>query len=86
MLLFLQKRWKKKILFHNDHIIPSAYFRDKIEVDEEGNILPECEPWLYKWWNYRNFRIWPALENTIKNDKLDVELIKEYGIEDLLTL
>lgn len=80
------KNTKDKILFHIDHIIPSAYYLEKLELDENGNITPETEPWLYKWWNYRNLRIWPAKDNISKKDKLDMDLIKEYGIEDLLTL
>lgn len=76
----------KKTLFNCDHIIPSAYFLDKLELDAEGKITKETEPWLYKWWNYRNLRIWPATDNNSKNDKMDYELIKQHGIEDLLKI
>lgn len=79
-----QQNKRGDIKFHIDHIIPSKYFMEKLEVDDEGNITPETEPWLYKWWNYRNLRIWPAKENIEKSDKLDMDLIREYGIEDLL--
>jgi len=72
--------------YHCDHIIPSVYYLKKLEIDAKGNITEETKPWLYKWWNYRNLRIWPAKPNMSKSDDMDQELIAKHGIEDLLTL
>ena len=73
-------------LFNLDHIIPSDYFKKKLIVDENGKISEETLPWLYKWWNYRNLRVWPAIPNMSKGDNMDYELFEQHGIEDLLTL
>jgi len=64
-------------LFHLDHIIPTSYFMKKLSDKTEKEIKS-------KWYNYRNLRVLPATENMIKSDKLDMDLIREYGIEDLL--
>ena len=78
------KKWEA--FFHFDHIIPSDYYLKKIKVDSEGNITKETEPWLYKWWNWRNLRIWPAGPNISKGADIDYALIAQHGIEDLLTI
>ena len=57
---------------HIDHIIPSSLF-DHTNEEE-----------VKKCWNWRNLRYLPAKENTSKQDSLDMDLIKSYGIEDLL--
>jgi len=57
---------------HIDHIIPSSLF-DHTNEEE-----------IKKCWNWRNLRYLPAKENTSKQDSLDMDLIKSYGIEDLL--
>jgi hypothetical protein len=77
---------KDVILFHIDHIIPSDYYLKKLKLDADNNITPETEPWLYKWWNPRNLRVWPAKDNLTKSATVDHDLIAQYGIEDLLTL
>lgn len=57
---------------HVDHIIPvSAYdFNDENEIK--------------KCWHYRNLRLLDGVENMSKNNKIDYDLIKQHGIEDLL--
>jgi hypothetical protein len=57
---------------HIDHIIPCASF-DHTNEEE-----------IKKCWNWRNLRYLPAEENKSKKDKLDMDLVKSYGIEDLL--
>jgi len=57
---------------HIDHIIPCALF-DHTNEEE-----------VKKCWNWRNLRYLPAEENMSKKDKLDMDLVKSYGIEDLL--
>ena len=57
---------------HIDHIIPCASF-DHTNEEE-----------VKKCWNWRNLRYLPAEENKSKQDKLDMDLVKSYGIEDLL--
>jgi chemotaxis protein histidine kinase CheA len=57
---------------HIDHIIPCSLFD---HTDEEE---------IKKCWNWRNLRYLPAEENSSKGDALDMDLIKSYGIEDLL--
>ena len=57
--------------WHLDHIIPISYF-----VENSDN------PFLVI--NYRNQRPMWGKENISKGDTLDMELVKEYGIEDLL--
>ena len=57
---------------HIDHIIPCASFDHTNE--EEVN----------KCWNWRNLRYLPAEENMSKGYILDMDLVKSYGIEDLL--
>ena len=80
------KNKKGSIEFHIDHIIPSKYYVDRILFDKDGNVTKETEPWLYKWWNWRNFRIWPAGLNCSKGDDMDYDLIKKHRIEDLLVI
>jgi hypothetical protein len=72
--------------FHLDHIIPCAYYLDKLEIDSDGSITEETKPWLHQWWNYRNLRICPAKENQSKRDTMDYHLIEQHGIKDLLTI
>ena len=57
---------------HIDHIIPCALF-DHTNEEE-----------VKKCWNWRNLRYLPAEENMSKGDILDMDLVKSYGIEDLL--
>ena len=57
---------------HIDHIIPQSLF-DHTNEEE-----------IKKCWNWRNLRYLPAKENTSKQNALDMDLIKSYGIEDLL--
>jgi hypothetical protein len=57
---------------HIDHIIPSSLF-DHTNEEE-----------IKKCWNWRNLRYLPAKENLSKQNALDMDLIKSYGIEDLL--
>jgi hypothetical protein len=65
------QKWTDEDL-HIDHIIPVSLFDHT-----DDNEIKKC-------WNLRNIRYLPALENLSKGDKLDMELIKKYGIEDLL--
>jgi len=58
--------------YHIDHIIPCSLYDLTIKENQ------------LKCFNYRNLRLIPAKENLYKSDKLDVELIKAYQIEDLL--
>lgn len=76
------KNKKGRVLFHIDHIIPSNYFKSKIIYDV-NNVVTNPEV-LYKWWNYKNLRIWPALANISKSTSLDIDLIKKHKIEHLL--
>lgn len=57
---------------HIDHILGCANY-DFTDVNE-----------VRKCWNPRNLRLLPAAENIAKSDKILPELIKQYGIEDLL--
>ena len=57
---------------HIDHIIPKTSFDHTNEQE------------IKKCWNWRNLRYLPAEENMSKKDKLDMDLVKSYGIEDLL--
>jgi hypothetical protein len=57
---------------HIDHIIPKTSFDHT--NDEE----------VKKCWNWRNLRYLPAEENMSKYNTLDMDLVKSYGIEDLL--
>ena len=60
--------------YHIDHIIPVSLYRFKSYKDED----------FKKCWNIRNLRLITAEENIKKKNKLCMDLIKEYGIEDLL--
>tara|TARA_R110000850_G_scaffold275657_1_gene415295 strand:+ start:488 stop:1162 length:675 start_codon:yes stop_codon:yes gene_type:complete len=57
---------------HIDHTIPKSLF-DHTNEEE-----------IKKCWNWRNLRYLPAEENMNKHDTLDMDLVKSYGIEDLL--
>jgi len=57
---------------HIDHIIPSSLF-DHTNEEE-----------IKKCWNWRNLRYLPAEENMSKGGTLDMDLVKSYGVEDLL--
>ena len=57
---------------HIDHIIPCSLF-DHTNEEE-----------IKKCWNWRNLRYLPAKENISKQNALDMDLVKSYGIEDLL--
>lgn len=57
--------------WHSDHIIPVSYFIKNSDDPFRAN-------------NYRNQRPMWGKENMSKSDTLDMELVKEYGIEDLL--
>lgn len=58
-----------------DHIIPVKHFTYTSYFDED----------FRKCWNYRNLRLVLKEENDNKNDKFDMDLIQEYGIEDLIS-
>jgi len=57
---------------HIDHIIPQSLF-DHTNEEE-----------IKKCWNWRNLRYLAAEENSSKGNTLDMDLVKSYGIEDLL--
>jgi len=59
---------------HLDHIIPQSLYNFNSFEDEE----------FKKCWNKKNLRIIEAEENLLKHNKLDMELIEEYGIKDLI--
>ncbi len=58
--------------YHIDHIIPLILYDIHNEID------------IRKCWDMRNLRMYPANKDISKGDKLDIELIKQYGIEDLM--
>ena len=60
--------------WHIDHIIPCAAY---------GALLMDIE-WQKKCFNWRNLRPLWGLDNSVKHDKVDAELIKKRCIEDLL--
>jgi hypothetical protein len=66
--------WDNTSEWHIDHIIPCALYGDDIVDAAEQK----------KCFNYRNLRPLWAAENIRKGDKLDMELIDRYGIQDLL--
>lgn len=66
------EQWKKDKL-HIDHIIPQKYFI----FDDYNDEFRKC-------WNLRNLRLVDSNINNIKNDKIDIELIKKYDIMDLI--
>lgn len=72
------------INFHIDHIIAKDLYKPFITFEEDGSLTEEGLYWLKKCWNYRNLRVWPAGPNSSKGNKLDMELVREHGIEDLL--
>lgn len=80
------KNEKGQILFDCDHIIPSKYFIAKIKRAKKEGKHQEAEAWIHNWWNYRNLRIWSSSPNRSKGGKIDKELIRVHGVEDLLTL
>ena len=59
---------------HIDHIIPRSLYKFESHEDEK----------FKKCWNYRNLRFLEGKENMQKNNKLDLKLIKKYGIDNLL--
>ena len=63
--------WQNEKL-HIDHIIPCSLY-DHTDEDE-----------IYKCWNWRNLRYLPEKENVSKGNKLDMNLVNQYAIEDLL--
>lgn len=64
------KNWNDNL--HIDHIIPCSLF-DHTKQKE-----------IKKCWNWKNLRYLPAKENISKGDILDMDLVKQYGIEHLL--
>jgi hypothetical protein len=64
----------KRTDLHIDHIIPRTLYKITSY---------ECEDFK-KCWNIRNLRLIPSIENISKNNKLDINLISKYKIEDLL--
>lgn len=74
------KNTHKNILFHIDHIIPISYFVKKgreYSKEELNKLISRVN-------DLRNLRIWPGRLNESKHDKIDRDLIREHGIEDLL--
>ena len=65
---------------HLDHIIPLKYFIDKAR----GKTQEQQEKIIAQANSLANIRLIPASENLLKNDKIDMELIKDLGIGDLL--
>jgi 5-methylcytosine-specific restriction endonuclease McrA len=59
---------------HIDHIIPKSLYRFESYKDEE----------FKKCWNMRNLRPIEARPNQQKHNKLHMELVKEFQIQDLL--
>jgi hypothetical protein len=57
-----------------DHIIPCAKYNLKIEFEQT------------KCFNYRNLRPYEKKKNNIKNDKIDMGLIKQHNILDLMPI
>lgn len=68
--------------FHVDHIIPMAKWVAK------AILLPEEEAYelMKKANSLRNLRVWPATENLIKHDAIDLPLIKKHNLQDLYEL
>jgi len=64
--------WYRGKDYNIDHIIPCSLY-DLSDPNEQK-----------KCFNWRNMRFITKKENTSKKDKLDINLIKEYKIEDLL--
>ncbi len=58
--------------WHIDHIIPMAIYDMSIRSEAQ------------KACNYRNLRPLWAADNILKHDTLDMDLVEQYGIEDLL--
>lgn len=58
--------------YHIDHIIPQSIY----DINNEEDIR--------KCWDMRNLRMYPAVDNISKANKVDMELIKQYNIEDLM--
>lgn len=75
---------KGAVKFHIDHIIPINYYLTKGGINSDNLYTEKSINILKKANSLRNLRIIPASENASKSDKLDMDLIKEYGIEDLL--
>jgi len=65
---------KSQKKYHIDHIIPKFIY---IFADYKDKEFKKC-------WNYRNLRIITKEENLKKLNKLDMNLVKEYNIENLL--
>jgi hypothetical protein len=59
-------------VWHIDHIIPQAVYDFSLKED-----IDKC-------WDKRNLRPMLKEENLMKHDKLEIQLVKEYGIEDLM--
>lgn len=74
----------ENIYFHKDHIIPKEYYKPYLTFNEDGYPTEDCLEVLKKCWNYRNLRIWPGEENIEKGATLNMDLVRKYGIEDLL--
>lgn len=68
--MFLSER----MVWSIDHIIPVSLYNIKEVLDDE----------FKKCWNYRNLRIISIKENSKKINKLDMDIVRYYRIEDLL--
>lgn len=65
-------RYRSTKEYHIDHIIPCSAYNFT-----ENEDIKKC-------WNPRNLRIISVKENMDKSDKIDIALIKQYGILDLM--
>lgn len=66
------EKYRRTKEYHIDHIIPCALYNFT-----DGEDVRKC-------WNPRNLRIISAKENMGKGAKLEIALVKQYGIMDLL--
>jgi len=64
----------RELGWHIDHIIPCAIYDLSIEENQK------------KCFNYRNLRPLSKEENLRKHARVDMDLIKSYGLEDLLPI
>jgi hypothetical protein len=66
------RTWYNSNKYHIDHIIPCSIYNFEQEIEQK------------KCFNWRNLRLIKKEENISKHNKIDLDLIKFYKIEDLL--